>query len=86
MSWSVKIKQSALKELSRISKPDRLRIVVGIDQLALNPYRGSALKGDLTGLRRIRVGSYRVIYEIRETQLIVLVVTVGHRREVYRQR
>jgi mRNA interferase RelE/StbE len=86
MNWSVKIKQSALKELSRISKPDRLRIVVGIDQLALNPYRGSALKGDLTGLRRIRVGSYRVIYEIRETQLIVLVVTVGHRREVYRQR
>ena len=86
MNWSVKINQSALKELSRISKPDRLRIVVGIDQLALNPYRGSALKGDLTGLRRIRVGSYRVIYEIRETQLIVLVVTVGHRREVYRQR
>ena len=85
MSWSVKIKQSALKELSRISKPDRLRIVVGIDQLALNPYRGTALKGDLTGLRRIRVGSYRVIYEVRETQLIVLVVTVGHRREVYRR-
>lgn len=86
MSWSVKIKQSALKELSRISKPERLRIVVGIDQLALNPYRGSALKGELTGLRRIRVGSYRVIYEIRETQLIVLLVTAGHRREVYRQR
>jgi mRNA interferase RelE/StbE len=86
MNWSVKIKQSALKELSSISKPERLRIVAGIDQLALNPYRGSALKGELTGLRRIRVGSYRVIYEIRETQLIVLVVTVGHRREVYRQR
>lgn len=85
MNWSVKIKQSALRELSRISKPERLRIIASIDQLALNPYRGSALKGDLTGLRRVRIGSYRVIYEIQETRLIVLVVTVGHRREVYRR-
>lgn len=85
MQWSVKIKQSALKEISGITKSDRLRIVAAIDDLGLNPYRGSALKGDLTGLRRARVGSYRVIYEIQESQLVVLVVTVGYRREVYRR-
>jgi len=84
MQWSVKIKQSALKELSRITKSDRLRIVAAIDDLGLNPYRGSALKGDLKGLRRIRIGSYRVIYEIREAELIVLVVAAGHRRNIYR--
>ncbi len=84
MQWSVKIKQSALKELSGITKSDRLRIIAAIDDLGLNPYRGSALKGDLTGLRRIRIGSYRVIYEIREAELIVLVVAAGHRRNIYR--
>jgi len=84
MQWSVKIKQSALKELSGITKSDRLRIIAAIDDLGLNPYRGSALKGDLKGLRRIRIGSYRVIYEIREAELIVLVVAAGHRRNIYR--
>jgi mRNA interferase RelE/StbE len=84
MQWSVKIKQSALKELSGITKSERLRIVAAIDDLGLNPYRGSALKGELTGLRRIRIGSYRVIYEIREAELIVLVVAAGHRRNIYR--
>ena len=84
MQWSVKIKQSALKELSGITKSDRLRIIAAIDDLGLNPYRGSALKGDLKGLRRIRIGSYRVIYEIREAELIVLVVAAGHRRDIYR--
>lgn len=84
MSWSVRIKRSALKELSQITQADRRRLVTAIDGLADNPYRGSALKGDLTGLRRIRVGSYRVIYEIQESELVVLVVSAGHRKAVYR--
>ena len=84
MNWSVKIKRSALKELAGITKSERLRIIAAIDDLGLYPYRGSALKGELTGLRRIRIGSYRVIYEIREAELIVLVVAAGHRREIYR--
>ena len=84
MTWSVRIKQTALKELSKIAKADRRRIVRAIDDLPTNPFRGSALKGDLTGLRRIRVGSCRVIYEVREAVLIVLVVAVGHRRNTYR--
>ena len=85
MNWSVRIKRSALKDLSRISKSERLRLVAAIDGLAQNPYRGSALKGELTGLRRIRVGSYRVIYEIRENEFIILVVSAGHRRDIYRK-
>ena len=84
MSWSVRIKQSALKELSHIEKADRQRIATAIDDLAANPYKGSALKGELTGLRRIWIGSYRVIYEIRENELVILVVAVGHRRNIYR--
>jgi mRNA interferase RelE/StbE len=85
MNWSVQIKRSAVKELSRITRADRLRIVAAIDDLANHPYRGSALKGDLTGLRRIRIGPYRVIYEVRETELVVLVISAGHRKAVYRK-
>ena len=85
MDWSVQIKRSAVKELSRVTRADRPRIVAAIDDLANNPYRGSALKGELTGLRRIRIGSYRVIYEVREVELIILVVSAGHRKDVYRK-
>lgn len=84
MSWSVRIKNSARKELRRITDADRRRLILAIDGLAENPYRGSALKGELTGLRRVRVGSYRIIYEIRDSELVVLVVRIGHRRQVYR--
>ena len=84
MSYSIRIRQSAAKSLSRINRPERERIIQRIDQLAEHPGAGSVLKGELSGLRRIRVGSYRVVYEIRDTELVVLVVRIGHRREVYR--
>jgi mRNA interferase RelE/StbE len=46
---------------------------------------GSALKGDLRGLRRIRVGDYRIVYEVRDDDLVVLVVRVRHRQDIYRR-
>jgi len=84
MPFSVRIKASAAKELAAIDATSRRRLVAAIDALAMDPLRGQALKGGLTGLRRIRVGDFRVVYEVRETELVVLVVRVGHRREVYR--
>ena len=84
MSWSIRIKDSARKDLGRITKKERLRLVDAIDGLTNNPYRGASLKGDLTGLRRIRVGQYRIVYEIQDNELVVLVVAIGHRRDIYR--
>ena len=84
MPYSVKIKQSALKALERMGRDDRLRIIDAIDQLKTQPSAGSVLKGEFSGLRRIRVGVYRVAYEVRDDTLVVLVVRIGHRREVYR--
>ncbi|MCY3777508.1 MAG: type II toxin-antitoxin system RelE/ParE family toxin [Candidatus Aminicenantes bacterium] len=86
MIFSIRIKASAAKELHRIVKPDRRRIVAAIDRLAENPFLGNALKGDLRGLRRLRVGDHRVVYEVRESILVVLIVRVAHRRDVYRRR
>ena len=81
MSFSISIKGSAAKELRRVANPDRIRIVAAIDRLAEVPHLGAALKGDLRGLRRLRVGNHRVVYEVREEELVVLVVRVAHRRD-----
>ena len=86
MPYAIRIKESAARELQRIERSDRERLIAAIDRLAKNPFTGSALKGELRGLRRIRVGDYRLIYEIGEQDLVVLVLRVAHRRETYRRR
>lgn len=84
MSYAVRIKWSALKALKKTDPQDRRRIVRAIDRLAVEPHAGGVLKGEFGGLRRIRVVSYRIIYEVHEGELTVLVVRVAHRREAYR--
>ena len=86
MPYAIRIKESAARELQRIERPDRERLIAAIDRLAENPFAGSALKGELRGLRRIRVGDYRLIYEVGEQDLVVLVLRAAHRREAYRRR
>ena len=84
MLYSLTIKQSALKEIQRLDKPDRKRLVEAIDKLAENPHVGKLLKGEFAGLRRIRVGAWRIIYEINEGKVVVLILRVAHRKDIYR--
>lgn len=84
VSYSIKIKGSAAKTLRRIDARERTRLVAAIDRLAREPSAGAALKGEFGGLRRLRVGRYRIIYEAFHEELTILVVRIGHRREVYR--
>ena len=84
MPYLLQIKKSALKEIQQLPKAERERIIIAIDKLAENPHVGKLLKGDYSGLRRIRVGDYRVIYEINEGQVLILVLRVAHRKQVYR--
>ncbi|NJL27735.1 MAG: type II toxin-antitoxin system RelE/ParE family toxin [Thermoanaerobaculia bacterium] len=84
MSYSVKIKGSAQKALAKIARHDRLRLIAAIDRLAVEPLAGSPLKGEFGGLRRVRVGDYRIVYEVVQDQLVILVVRVGQRGDVYR--
>lgn len=86
MHYSIRIKRSAAGELARVPGPERRRIVYAIDRLAERPRAGNALKGDMRGLRRLRVGSFRVVYEVLDDALVVLVVRVGHRHDTYRRR
>ena len=85
VSYSVRIKGSAAKELTRIAQPDRARLVHAVDRLREEPMAGTLLKGGLRGLRRLRVGDYRIVYELLESELVVLVIRVAHRRDAYRR-
>ena len=84
MIYSVRIKDSAAKELARLPKDVRERLIDAIDGLGEEPLAGALLKGGLRGLRRLRVGNYRIVYEVRADDLVILVVRVAHRREAYR--
>ena len=86
MNYSIRIKRQATREIRRIPKRDRLRIIRAIDELADSPLRGAVLKGDLRGLRRLRVGDYRVVYKVQHTALVVLVIRVAHRQGAYDRR
>lgn len=84
MIYCVKVKASAAKALKKIALKDRERLIVAIDALSTNPAAGGVLKGEFSGLRRLRVGDYRIVYEVDGEDLIVLVVRIGHRKGIYR--
>jgi mRNA interferase RelE/StbE len=83
MTYRVQIKRSAAKALRLIEREDRERLVRAIDRLADEPHAGGVLKGEFAGLRRIRVGVFRIVYEVHAGELTILVVRVAHRREAY---
>jgi mRNA interferase RelE/StbE len=82
--YCVKVKVSAAKALKKIAIKDRERLIVAIDSLSTNLAAGGVLKGEFSGLRRLRVGDYRIVYEVNGGELIVLVIRIGHRQGVYR--
>ena len=84
MTYSVRIKRSAARELERFPRDARARLIAAIDALAEQPLAGTLLKGGLRGLRRLRVGNYRIVYEVLDDELVVLVIRVANRWEAYR--
>ncbi len=80
----IRWERRALKELKAIDKDAQRRIVTAVEQLLEQPLKGTMLSAKWKGLRRLRVGEFRVIYAFDGTQLLISVVRIGHRREVYR--
>jgi mRNA interferase RelE/StbE len=87
MPYAVSILPVALRQLRALDAAIRARIRARIDALAHDPrpHGVKALQGD-PGTLRLRIGDYRVLYRVEDAQLIVLVIAVAHRREVYRRR
>ena len=85
-SYKVYFKESVEKDLRAIPKKDLNKILQLISQLALEPRPIGSEK--LTGQERYRLrqGSYRIVYSIQDDQLIISIVKVGHRRDIYRRR
>ena len=83
MNYRIVMDPPALKALKRLDPPARRRIEAAINGLADNPRPRGCKK--LTGIEawRIRVGDWRIVYSIADDVLIVLVVRIGHRRDVY---
>jgi mRNA interferase RelE/StbE len=85
-SYQVRILDPAAHELARLDRQVGQRIVKRIYWLAenLDDIQPVALKGDLAGFYRLRVGDYRVVYEILHGERAIVIHLIGHRREVYR--
>jgi mRNA interferase RelE/StbE len=84
--YKITFKQSVAKDLRKIPNSDVKKILLKIDSLAINPRGEGCIK--LTGEEkyRVRQGMYRIIYEIRETELVVAVIKIGHRSTVYKNK
>lgn len=87
MSYRVRLAPVAVRQLRKLDPAGRRRVQAAIDLLATEPRPAAArqLVGG-AGEWRVRTGDFRIIYEIRDAELVVLVVKVGHRRDVYERR
>ena len=84
-SYRIVIKRSAAKELESVgSKKDRARLVARIRSLARDPRPAGCQKLSGSERYRVRQGVYRIVYAIEDDRLVIVVVRVAHRREVYR--
>jgi mRNA interferase RelE/StbE len=84
-AYTLTVDARVRKDIAAFGKDAQRRIIAKIESLGNDsrPNGCSKLEGD-DDLYRVRVGDYRIIYQIRDKELVVLVVRVGHRREVYR--
>ena len=84
-TYQIEWKRSAMKELEKLPRPMISRIVSAVDNLSSNPYLEGVRK--LAGSEysyRSRVGDYRVLYNIIRNRLVVEIIRVGHRKDIYR--
>jgi mRNA interferase RelE/StbE len=83
LAFNIKYKKSVERDLKRLNQTDAVRILDKIEEeLSERADAHPLLKGDFAGLRKFRIGDYRVIYAIIENDCLIL--HIGHRREIYR--
>lgn len=89
MAWAIEFVPAAAKELKKLGRDEAARIIATLETriAVLDDPRtlGSALAGALGGLWRWRIGDYRVVARIEDERITILIVRLGHRREVYRR-
>jgi mRNA interferase RelE/StbE len=84
-SYEIEISRTAEKQLKKLSEEDQLRVVRAVLPLTEEPHpRGSRKLAGYDDVFRIRVGRFRVLYSVYESRLVILVLKIGHRKDVYR--
>lgn len=83
MTWTLVYSSSAARAVKRLDPAVRRRMLAALRKLRADPERGKPLQLVLKGLRSWRTGDYRIVYRVIESRIEILVVAVGHRRDVY---
>lgn len=85
MVYNIEFKPSALKSLKHFPKRDLLRIKKKIIDLSMNPpdLATTKMKGN-NSFHKVRIGNYRILYEIHEQRLVVVIIKIGHRKDEYK--
>jgi len=86
--YKIILSDEAEKDYLRISKANKKfinRVDSAFEKLRIDPKIGKMLSGNLRGLYSFRVGNYRIIYEIQNFEISILIITIGHRKEVYKE-
>ncbi|WP_372655262.1 type II toxin-antitoxin system RelE/ParE family toxin [Halobacteriovorax sp.] len=85
-NYKIEITSTAEKSLKKIPKKDLKKVVEAIQVLAISPFPSGCrkLKGE-EDVYRVRQGNYRIIYEVIDNKLIVLVLKIGHRKDIYKK-
>ena len=86
-NYRLELSNQAERVLRRVAarEPELYRrLAQALDDLERDPFQGKPLKGELKGRYSYRIGSYRIVYLIRAHALVVIVIDIGHRREIYR--
>lgn len=83
--YKITFKKSVSKDLKSVPKSEIKKILLKVDSLAENPRCEGVVKLSGQEIYRIRLGLYRIIFEIRDSELVVQVITIGHRSDVYKR-
>lgn len=83
MSWKVEYTPTAARAIRKFDPGTRSQVLAAIERLIQDPVRGKPLQLTLKGLRSWRTSDWRIIYRVTEARLEILILAVGHRRDVY---
>ncbi len=81
--YEIIVENPAERFIRQLKKEEQKRVLDKINELSLNPRKGKELVGRLAGLRSLRFDNYRIVYKVENTKLIVLVLRVGYRGDIY---
>lgn len=84
MAWTIEYLDAAIKQLSKLDKATVRRIDDYLCKIENPRFCGKALKGKLKGYWRYRIGNFRAVCDIQDEKLIILVIEIGDRKDIYK--